>query len=174
MTRIATAVLAVAALLVAGCGGGSDQPVEGSTTPGAVTTTATTTPTAPTQPAKVDVAAQMAKLTPCIGGKPAETYKWFQPTVDYAKSLGGDGFTVTLGGKPVTLIAFPSPAAAQLGFKDITDRLIALQQKRPTDYGTVAATQSQVIANVLEVATAGAPTPKAGAKITTCVTSSTA
>lgn len=167
MTRLATAALAVAALLVAGCGG-SNQPVEGTTTP---TGTTATTP-AQTQAAKADVPAQMAKLQPCVGGKPATAYKWFQPTVDYAKSLGGDGFTVTLAGKPVTLIAFPSPAAAQMGFKDISDRLIALQQKRPDDYATVAATASQVIGNVLEVATAGATTPEIGTKIAGCVTQS--
>jgi hypothetical protein len=171
MTRFATAALAVAALLVAGCGGGSDQPVEGSTTPAAVSTSATTTTPATTTP-KVDLKAQLAKLRVCIGGKPGETYEWFQPTVDYATTLGGGGFTVTLKKLPLTLIVFPSPAAAQLGYQDISDRLIALQQKRPTDYATVSATAAQALGSVLEVATAGATSPEVNAKVTGCVSSS--
>lgn len=169
MTRIATAILAVATLLVAGCGGG-DQPVEGSTTPATATTTATTQ----TQPAKrVDGAQQVVALKPCVGGERTRTYKWFVPTVEYARSLGGDGFTVNVEDKPITLIAFPNAEAAQLGFKDISDRLIALQQKRPTDFAAVAATASQVIGNVLEVSTTGATTPELNALLVECVTKST-
>src|SRR5206468_1179738 len=85
-----------------------------------------------------------------VGGKPAETYQWFQPTVDYAAKNGGDGFTVTLAGKPVTLVVFPSAEMAQLGYTDIQNRLIKLQQVRPTDYATVAATAAQAVGVVQE------------------------
>jgi hypothetical protein len=172
MTRLATAAVAVAALLIAGCGGGSDQPVEGSTTPATVGTETAPTQTTATTAAKADVPAQMVKLKACVGGKAAETYKWFAPTVDYAKSIEGDGFTVTLKGQPVTLIAFPTPAAAQLGYKDVADRLITLQQRRPDDYATVQATAAQVLGNVVEVSTSGALAPAAGTKVTTCISQS--
>jgi hypothetical protein len=175
MTRFATAALAVAALLIAGCGGGSDQPVEGSTTPATVGTETATTPTTSTTAttaAKVDVAAQMAKLTPCVGGKPAEAYKWFAPTIDYAKSMGGAGLTVTLRKQPIMLIAFPTPAAAQVGYQDIKNRLIKLQQVRPDDYAQVAATAAQAIGNVVEVSWTGPINPKSATKLTTCISSS--
>jgi hypothetical protein len=169
------AVLAVTVLLfAAGCGGGSDTPVEGQTTPTTVapTGTATTTQTQTrTQPAAVDPKAQAERLRTCVGGDPAETYKWFAPTVDYAESLGGGGFTVTLDGKPVTLMTFPNAHAAQLAAQNITDRLILLQQRRPTDYATVSATASQVVANVLEVATQGALSAEAAQTVTGCIAS---
>jgi hypothetical protein len=174
MPRLTTAALAVGALLLAGCGdSGSDTPVEGQTTPPPVVQTTTTTPPA-TTPKAIDAAAQMAKLQPCVGGKAGETYQWFQPTVDYATSLKGGGFSVTLKGKPVTLIVFPSAETAQLGYKDIQDRLIALQQKRPTDYAVVAATAAQAVGNVLEVATAGALDPASETKVQSCILSSVA
>lgn len=169
MTRLATALLAAAALAIAGCGGNGSSPVEGTTTPAAVATSP-----ARTQPAKVDVPAEIAKLRPCVGGRSGTTYKWFQPTVDYAKSLGGDGFTVMLEGQPVTLIAFPNAQAAQYGLKDISDRLIALQQKRPTDYAQVAATASQLLgATVVEVSTAGATSATVNSTLAGCVARAT-
>jgi hypothetical protein len=165
---------AVALLALAGCGGGaSSTPVEGQTTP--TTTVPATSPpatTTATTPAKIDAAAQLAKLEPCVGGVKAETFKWFQPTVDYASSMGGGGFTVTLGGKPMLLIVFPWEQAAQLGFKDIQDRLIALQQKRPADYATVAATAAQPVGNVLEVATQGGLDAPLESKVHGCITTS--
>jgi hypothetical protein len=168
--------LAAAAVLIAGCGGGADTPVEGVTVPSTPVTTAaaTTTPAATTAPKKLDAAAQFAELQPCVGGKPAETFRWFQPTVDYAKSMGGAGFTVTLTGKPVTLMVFPTAEAAQLAFKDIQQRLIVLQQKRPTDYAIVAATAAQPVGNVLEVASSGALVPAAETKVQGCISSSAA
>lgn len=147
--------------------------MEGQTTPPTVATTSTssTTATTTTTP-QVDAATQAAKLKACVGGEPGETFQWFQPTVDYAVKNGGDGFTVQLGGKPVTLIVFPSAAMAQLGSTDIQDRLIRLQQVRPTDYGTVAATAQQAIGNVLEVATAGALDADSEATVQSCITQS--
>jgi hypothetical protein len=106
-----------------------------------------------------------------VGGKSADTYQWFQPTVDYAAKNGGNGFTATLKGKPVTLIVFPSAEMAQLGYKDIQDRLIRLQQVRPTDYATVAATAAQAVGNVLEVAQSGALDATSEAKVQGCITS---
>ena len=170
-------MLALVALVVAGCGGGtSTTPVEGSTTPPTVATTTAppATTTTPATPQKIDAPTEFTKLKACVGGKSAETYQWFQPTVDYAAKMGGDGFTVTLKGKPVTLIVFPYAEAAQLGFKDIQDRLIRLQQVRPTDYATVAATAAQPVGNVLEVATAGALDPASEAKVQSCITQSAA
>jgi hypothetical protein len=179
MPRLATAVLAVAALLLAaGCGGGKD-PVEGQTTPAKVSTTSTapTTPatgptgtTTTTPPKAPDAKAQAARLRACVGGEPAETYKWVQPVVDYAQSVGGDGFTATLDGKPVTLETFPVTRAAQLAYQNVTDRLILLQQRRPTDYATVSATASQVVGNVLEVTTQGALSAEASQTVLSCVT----
>jgi hypothetical protein len=170
------AVLAVTVLLfAAGCGGGSDTPVEGQTTPTTVAPTGTATTTTQarteTQAAAADPKAQAERLQTCVGGDPAETYKWFAPTVDYAESLGGGGFTVTLDGKPVTLMTFPNAHAAQLAAQNITDRLILLQQRRPTDYATVSATASQVVGNVLEVATQGALSAEAAQTVTSCVAS---
>jgi len=172
MPRLATAVLAVAVpLLIAGCGGGN-QPVEGQTTPAKVSTapaaTGTTTTTT-TQAQQPDPKQQAARLRSCVGGDEAETYKWFAPTVEYAQSLGGDGFTATLDGKPVTLMTFPNAHAAQLAYQNITDRLILLQQRRPTDYATVSATASQVVANVLEVVTQGALSDKATQTVMNCI-----
>jgi hypothetical protein len=187
MTRISTAGLAVVALLaLAGCGdSGGTTPVEGQTTPTGTTTvpaasattattgtTATTATTANGLPPKIDARTQMTILQTCVGGKAGETFKWFQPTVDYAKSLDGDGFTVTLDGKSITLIVFPYVQAAQYGYKDIQDRLITLQQKRPTDYATVAATAAQAVGNVLEVATQGALSAKATQTVNDCVAKS--
>ncbi|UGS38643.1 hypothetical protein [Capillimicrobium parvum] len=176
MPRLATAVLAVAALLfAAGCGGGKN-PVEGQTTPANVSTTPTTPGPGPagtttTNPPKApDAKAQAARLRACVGGEPAETYKWFQPVVDYAQSVGGDGFTATLDGKPVTLVTFPVTRAAQLAYQNVTDRLILLQQRRPTDYATVSATASQVVGNVLEVTTQGALSAEASQTVLSCVT----
>jgi hypothetical protein len=174
MPRLATAVSAVAALLLAGCGGGGSNPVEGQTTPTTVAPTGTATTTTQTQTqeaAAADPKAQAERLRTCVGGDPAETYKWFAPTVDYAESLGGGGFTVTLDGKPVTLMTFPNAHAAQLAYQNITDRLILLQQRRPTDYATVSATASQVVANVLEVATQGALSAEAAQTVTGCIAS---
>jgi ABC-type proline/glycine betaine transport system substrate-binding protein len=186
MTRISTAGLAVITLLaLAGCGSDSGStPVDGptvgtgtTTVPAttATTSTATTATTATGLPPEIDAAAQLAILKDCVGGKPADTFKWFQPTLDYAASLGkggGGGFTVVLDGKPMTLVVFPYVQAAQYGFKDIQDRLIALQQKRPTDYATVAATAAQPIGNVLEVATQGAVSEKATQTINACIAKS--
>jgi ABC-type proline/glycine betaine transport system substrate-binding protein len=183
MRRISTAALAVVALLVsAGCGSnGGSTPVEGSTTPTGTTTvpattgattTATTATTANGLPPKIDAVTQMSILQTCLGGKASETFRWFQPTVDYAKKLGGDGFTVTLDGKLLTLIVFPYVQAAQYGYKDIQDRLIALQQKRPTDYATVSATAAQAVGNVLEVATQGALSAGATQTVTACISKS--
>ncbi|MCW3007815.1 MAG: hypothetical protein JWP17_2441 [Solirubrobacterales bacterium] len=180
MTRISTAGLAVVALLaLAGCGGnGSNTPVEGQTTPSNTTTVAATTSTTATTatglPPQIDAGSQLAILKTCVGGTAAETFKWFQPTVDYATKLGsgGGGFTVTLDGKPMTLIVFPYVQAAQYGFKDIQDRLITLQQKRPADYATVAATAAQPVGNVLEVATQGAVSAKATQTINDCIAKS--
>lgn len=170
MPRLAAAVLAVAAMLAAtGCGGGK-TPVEGQTTPPTVAPTGTTT-TTQTQAAAPDPKAQAERLRTCVGGEPAETYKWFAPTVDYAESLGGGGFTATLDGKPVTLMTFPNAHAAQLASQNITDRLILLQQRRPTDYATVSATASQVLGNVLEVVTQGALSAQAAQTVTSCVAS---
>jgi hypothetical protein len=177
MWRLLAAALALAALAVAGCGGDTaTTPVEGQTTPPTVSTAATTpatttTTTTAAAPQKVDAAAQFTRLKACVGGKSADTYKWFQPTVDYAAKNGGDGLTVTLKGKPVTLIVFPSAEMAQLGYKDIQDRLIRLQQVRPTDYATVAATAAQAVGNVLEVAQAGALDATSEAKVQGCITS---
>ncbi len=168
MTARLLATAAVVTLALAGCGGNDGTTtVDGQTAPPAASTP--TTSTTPPAPVKLDAAAQLAKLKPCVGGEAAETFQWFQPTVDYAKSMGGDGFTVTLDGKPVTLIVFPYAEAAQLGFKDIQDRLIALEQKRPTDYATVAATAAQAIGNVLEVASQGALSPRANDTVMTCI-----
>jgi hypothetical protein len=177
MSRCLAPALALVALAIAGCGGGTGTtPVEGQTTPPTVATTSTTTTTATTAttPQKLDALAQYTKLKACVGGKRTATYKWFQPTVDYAAKMGGDGFTVTLAGKPVTLIVFPYTEAAQLGFTDIQNRLIKLQQVRPTDYATVAATAAQPVGNVLEVATAGALDPASEAKVQSCITQSAA
>jgi hypothetical protein len=176
MSRCLAAALALVALVAAGCGGDtSTTPVEGQTTPPTVATIPpSTTPTTATTPQKLDAAAQFTKLKACVGGKPGETYQWFQPTVDYAAKMGGDGFTATLGGKPITLIVFPYVQAAQLGFQDIQDRLIKLQQVRPTDYAAVAATAAQPVGNVLEVASAGALAPGPAAKVQTCITQSVA
>jgi hypothetical protein len=183
MRAISTATAVVVALLaLAGCGDqGASTPVDGQTTPAATTTAPATTSTpgattpAADPTAKIDTATQLAKLRPCVGGAPAATYKWFVPTVDYARQLGGDGFTVTLGVTPVTLIVFPYEQAAQLGAQNITDRLITLQQKRPSDYATVAATASQVLGgNVLEVSTTGATSAPVASKIVTCVAASRA
>jgi hypothetical protein len=175
MPRRLAAMLALAALALAGCGGDtSTTTVEGQTTPPPVdttataTTTTTTTATTATTP-QVDATAQFTKLKGCVGGKAAETYKWFQPTVDYAAKNGGDGFTVTLADKPVTLIVFPSAEMAQLGYTDIQNRLIKLQQVRPTDYATVAATAAQAIGNVLEVATAGPLDAPSEATVQSCI-----
>lgn len=165
MSRCLAAALALVALVAAGCGGDtSTTPVEGQTTPPA---------TSPPTP-QTDAAAQFAKLEPCVGGKKAQTYQWFEPTVEYARKLEGNGFTVMLKGKPVTLVVFPSAETAQLGYKDIQDRLIRLQQVRPTDYGTVAATAAQAVGNVLEVATAGALDATSEAKVQSCITQSVA
>lgn len=179
MSRLLAAALALAALVAAGCGGDtSTTAVDGQTTPPPVAPTATTTApattttTTTTPPPQIDAAAQFAKLQPCVGGKAAETYRWFEPTVEYARKLEGDGFTVTLKGKPVTLVVFPSAETAQLGYKDIQDRLIRLQQVRPTDYATVAATAAQAVGNVLEVATAGALDATSEAKVQSCITQS--
>jgi hypothetical protein len=178
-SRCLATALALVALAVAGCGGDtSTTPVEGQTTPPPVsttstTTTATTTTAATTTPA-VDALTQFTKLKACVGGKPAETYQWFQPTVDYAAKNGGDGFTVTLKGKPVTLIVFPSAAEAQLGSTDIQNSLIKLQQVRQTDYATVAGTAQQAVGNVLEVAQSGALDAASEAKVQGCISSSTA
>jgi hypothetical protein len=175
MPRLLAAALALIALVAAGCGGDtSTTPVEGQTTPPTVATTSTTTPTTATTPPPVDAAAQFTKLKACVGGKPADTYQWFQPTVDYAAKNGGDGFTATLKGKPVTLIVFPSAAMAQLGSTDIQNRLIRLQQVRPTDYATVAGTAQQAVGNVLEVAQAGPLDPASEATVQGCITSSAA
>jgi hypothetical protein len=176
MSRCLAAALALVALAAAGCGGDtSTTPVEGQTTPPTVATTTTaTTSTTATTPQKIDAMAQFTKLKACVGGKRADTYKWFQPTVDYAARNGGDGFTVTLEGKPVTLIVFPSAAMAQLASADIQARLIRLQQVRPTDYATVSATAQQALGNVLEVATAGALDPAAGTAVQDCITQSAA
>jgi hypothetical protein len=180
MPRLLTAALALAVLTVAGCGGDTaTTPVEGQTTPPTVST-ATTTPatttttTTPAAPQKVDAAAQFTRLKACVGGKSADTYKWFQPTVDYAAKNGGDGLTVTLKGKPVTLIVFPSAEMAQLGYKDIQDRLIRLQQVRPTDYAAVAATAAQPVGNVVEVATQGPLDAASEATVQGCITSTAA
>jgi hypothetical protein len=181
MPRLLAAALALAVLALAGCGGDTTTtPVEGQTTPPTVatTTTPTTAPTTTTTtaaaPRTVDAAAQFTKLKACVGGKSTETYQWFQPTVDYAAKNGGDGFTVTLKGKPVTLIVFPSAEMAQLGYKDIQDRLIRLQQVRPTDYASVAATAAQPVGNVLEVAQAGPLDPASEATVQGCITQSAA
>jgi hypothetical protein len=177
MWRLLAAALALAALVVAGCGGDTaTTPVEGQTTPptvsiAATTPATTTTTTTAAAPQKVDAAAQFTRLKACVGGKSADTYQWFQPTVDYAAKNGGDGFTATLKGKPVTLIVFPSAEMAQLGYKDIQDRLIRLQQVRPTDYATVAATAAQAVGNVLEVAQSGALDATSEAKVQGCITS---
>jgi hypothetical protein len=181
MSRWLTAALALLVLAAAGCGGGGADTtaVEGSgvppaTAPAATSTTpaaTSTTSTTPATPQKIDAKTQFTKLLQCVGGKSTATYKWFQPTVDYAAKMGGDGFTTTLHGKPITLIVFPYVEAAQLGFKDIQDRLIRLQQVRPTDYATVAATAAQPIGNVLEVATAGALDAAPAAKVQSCLTS---
>jgi hypothetical protein len=174
MWRLLAAALALAALAVSGCGGDTaTTPVEGQTTPPTVATTTTpaTTTTATTAPQTVDAGAQFTGLKACVGGKSADTYQWFQPTVDYAAKNGGDGFTVVLKGKPVTLIVFPSAEMAQLGYKDIQDRLIRLQQVRPTDYATVAATAAQAVGNVLEVAQSGALDATSEAKVQGCITS---
>jgi len=174
--RLLPAALAAAAVLLVACGDDtSTTPVEGQTTPPTAVTapgTATTTTQAST-PKKVDAAAQAAILEPCVGGKPAETFEWFQPTVDYAVSMGGTGFTVTLKGKPVTLIVFPYAEAAQYGFEDIQERLIQLQQKRPTDYAQVAATAAQPVGNVLEIATQGVLDPEVEAKVQDCIRQAT-
>jgi hypothetical protein len=179
MWRLLAAALALAALVVAGCGGDTaTTPVEGQTTPPTVATTTTpttpTTTTTTTAPQTVDAGAQFTRLKACVGGKSADTYQWFQPTVDYAAKNGGDGFTVTLKGKPVTLIVFPSAEMAQLGYKDIQDRLIRLQQVRPTDYASVAATAAQPVGNVLEVAQAGPLDPASEATVQGCITQSAA
>jgi hypothetical protein len=115
----------------------------------------------------------MAKLRSCVGGTTTATYRWFKPTVEYARSLGGDGFTTTLEDKPITLIAFPNAQGAQYGLKDISDRLIALQQKRPTDYAQVAATASQLLGTtVVEVSTTGATSPTINTILAGCVVQS--
>lgn len=175
MTRRLAIPVTLAVLALAGCGGdGGSTTVEGQTTPPTVATTSTTTTTTATTTPTVDALGQFTKLKACVRGKHAATYQWFQPTVDYASKNGGDGFTVTLKGKPVTLIVFPSPAEAQLGSTDIQNRLIRLQQVRPTDYATVAATAQQAVGNVLEVATAGALDPASEAKVQSCITQSAA
>jgi hypothetical protein len=172
MPRLLPAALAAAAVLLVACGDdASTTPVEGQTTPPTAVTAPTTTQA--TTPKKVDAAAQAAILEPCVGGKPAETFEWFQPTVDYAVSMGGSGFTVTLKGKPVTLIVFPYAEAAQYGFEDIQERLIQLQQKRPTDYAVVAATAAQPVGNVLEIASQGVLDPEAEAKVQSCIQQAT-
>jgi hypothetical protein len=191
MTRFVTAASVATALLVAGCGGGSNTPVEGNTTPPVVApaqttsqTTATVAPgpsaatTTPGQsaapaPTNGDATAQSAALRACLTtAKDTSPYKWFQPTIDYARSLGGDGFAVTLAKKPVILITFPSAEAAQLGYKDIADRLIVLQQKRPSDYASVAATAAQAIGRVVEVATQGPLDATATATVNGCISKS--
>jgi hypothetical protein len=167
--------VALAVLALAGCGSDNGSTtVEGQTTPPTVATTSTTTTAATTTTPAIDALTQYTKLKACVGGKAAATYKWFQPTVDYASKNGGDGFTVTLKTKPVTLIVFPSAAMAQLGSTDIQNRLIRLQQVRPTDYATVAATAQQAVGNVLEVATTGALDPASEAKVQSCITQSAA
>ncbi|MBX5442009.1 MAG: hypothetical protein IRZ32_10840, partial [Solirubrobacteraceae bacterium] len=149
--------------------GGAAQP----TPPTVATAPATTPATTPTTPQKLDATAQAAVLQTCVGGRPADTFEWFQPTVDYAVSMGGTGFTVTLKGKPVTLIVFPYVEAAQYGYEDIQERLIQLQQKRPTDYAIVAATAAQPVGNVLEIASQGMLDPEAEAKVQRCIQEAT-
>jgi hypothetical protein len=178
MPRCLAAALVLVALAIAGCGGGtSTTPVEGQTTPPTVSTATTSTtpatvPVTTTTAQTADATVQFTQLKACVGGKSADTYQWFQPTVDYASKNGGDGFSVTLKGKPVTLVVFPSAATAQLGYTDIQNRLIRLQQVRPTDYATVAATAAQAVSNVLEIAQSGALDAASEAKVQGCISSS--
>ena len=67
-------------------------------------------------------------------------------------------------------MTFPVTRAAQLAYQNVTDRLILLQQRRPTDYATVSATASQVVGNVLEVTTQGALSAEASQTVLSCVT----
>jgi hypothetical protein len=179
MPRLLAAACALVVLAVAGCGSdNASTTVEGQTTPPPVasttatdpaTTTAPATTTTPGEPPKIDAQTAFTKLQACVGGKAGETYQWFAPTVTYAQNMGGNGFTVTLKGKPVTLVVFPYAEAAQRGYSDIQQRLIRLQQVRPTDYATVAATAAQAVGNVLEVATSGALDATAEAKVQSCI-----
>jgi hypothetical protein len=174
MPRLLAAACALVVLVVAGCGSdNASTTVEGQTTPPPATSTTATTPaattTTPGAPASIDAAAAFQKLQACVGGKAGETYQWFAPTVTYAQNMQGNGFTVTLKGKPVTLIVFPYAEAAQRGYSDIQQRLIRLQQVRPTDYATVAATAAQAVGNVLEVAPSGALDATAEAKVQSCI-----
>jgi hypothetical protein len=165
MKRTILCIGACAALALAGCGGSGKAPVEGTTVPQAVTTQ---------QQGTLNLATQTAKLKSCLGGKETTRVDVFEPTYQYAKANGGGGFAVMLGKKQVELLIFPDAAAAQTGFKDASNQLIALQQTKPDVYQQIAATQSQVLGNVLEIVPTGALKPKTGDKIVGCIQQSAA
>jgi hypothetical protein len=123
------------------------------------------------KPAGPDLKGQLAALQTCMGGTPTQPIPTFDPTVDVARSQGGGGFATTIDGVSLELIVFPTAAAAQVGFQNATDHLISLQQTQPTVYATLAATATQVVGNVLEIAPAGAPPAALNAKVTSCVAS---
>jgi hypothetical protein len=165
MKRLFLSTGACAALALAGCGGSDNAPVEGTTVPQAVTTQ---------QQGGLDFAKQTAKLKECLGGKETTRVDVFEPTYEYAKSNGGGGFAVMLGKKQVEFLVFPDAATAQTGFKDASNQLIALQQTKPDVYQQIAATQSQVLGNVLEIIPTGNTSAKVGEKILGCIQQSAA
>lgn len=136
-----------------------------------VTTAATTTATTTATPSATPAQQRAQRLKLCVGTVTADV-PTYAPTADLARSQGGDGFGATVGGAPVELIVFPTPAAAQVGFKDASDRLIALQQQDPAAYAKVAATQSQVVGTVLEIHPTGQLPPAAAAKVSGCIAAS--
>lgn len=127
----------------------------------AAATTATTAGPTPTQE-------RGQRLRRCVGSVTADVPA-FAATAKLARDQGGDAFAATVSGQPVMLIVYPTPAAAQVGFKDASDRLVTLQQQDPKAYAAVAATKTQVVGEVLEIHPAGALAPPAAAKVSGCI-----
>jgi hypothetical protein len=162
MKRIIVCISACA-LALSACGGG-DDPVEGTTVPPAVTT----------QQGPTDVAQQITKLKECLGGKETTRVDVFEPTYEYAKSVGGGGFAKTIRKQQIEFLVFPDVGTAQTGFKDASNQLIALQQTKPDQYQAIASTATQVLGNVVEIVPTGATPPKVNNKVVGCVQRSTA
>jgi hypothetical protein len=123
-------------------------------------------------PAGPNLTGQLASLQRCMGGTATQPIPTFDPTVDVARAQGGGGFATTVDGVSVELIVFPTADAAQVGFRNAADHLISLQQTQPQVYASLAATATQVLGNVLEIAPAGAPPPTLTNLVTGCVAKS--
>ncbi len=119
-----------------------------------------------TTPAPPGTDAQAARLRRCLGS-PASLVPVFAPTVGYAKAQGGAATAARFGSQKVELLVFPTPQAAQVGFRDAQDQLIQLQQQRPASFTRLAA-KMQVVGNVLQIYMRGALPPGAQAKVDAC------